>query len=99
MVNQFLPGFFQARANFGRNTTAIDHGLKVAQQVSPAELAAVIGQMVVGRTANNVASFPTMVHNQALLPFWRQPVSSICRAAESRTSATMSLYPGGRSVI
>ena len=49
MVNQFLPGFFQARANFSRNTTAIDHCLKVAQQVSPAELAAVIGQMVVGR--------------------------------------------------
>ncbi|MGV2338887.1 MAG UNVERIFIED_CONTAM: hypothetical protein LVR18_34350 [Planctomycetaceae bacterium] len=36
IVNQFLPGFFQARANFGRNTTAIDHCLKVAQQVSPA---------------------------------------------------------------
>lgn len=51
MVNQFLPGFFQTRANFGRNTTAIDHCLKVAQQVSPAELAAVIGQMVVGLIA------------------------------------------------
>jgi hypothetical protein len=73
MVNQFLPGFFQARANFGSNTTAIDNCLKVSQQVSPAELAA--------------------VHNKALLPFWRQPVSSIFRAAESRTSATMSLYP------
>lgn len=30
MVNQFLSGFLQSRADVGRNATAIDHRLEVS---------------------------------------------------------------------
>ena len=51
VINQLLPTLLQHSADIGRNSAAIDNCLEVSEQMSPAELMAMIFQMAAGRIA------------------------------------------------